>query len=106
MAQFIASHNLLFQAADCLSDLVSSMFLDSKIPADFSCKHTKTKSIVCDALGPYLKDPVVESLKSTPFNLICDESNDKGDQCKLLTVLDFSTLVQNPLLLAIWKLLV
>ena len=26
-------------------------------------------------------------LKSAPFNLMCDESNDRGDQCKLLTVL-------------------
>ena len=87
MAQFIALHNLPFQAADHLSDLVSSMFPDSKIAADFSSKHTKTKSIICDALDPYLKNPVVESLKTTPFNLMCDESNDKGDRCKLLTIL-------------------
>ena len=63
------------------------MFPDSKIAADSSCKHTKTKSIICDALDPHLKDQVVESPKSTPFNLACDESNDKGDLCKLLTVL-------------------
>ena len=87
MAQFIALHNLPFQAADHLSDLVTSMFPDSLIAADFSSKHTKTKSIICDALDPFLKEPVIDSLKSTPFNLMCDESNDKGDQCKLLTIL-------------------
>ena len=87
MAQFIALHNLPFQAADHLSDLVSSMFPDSLIAADFSSKHTKTKSIICDALDPFLKEPIIDSLKSTPFNLMCDESNDKGDQCKLLTIL-------------------
>ena len=64
------------------------MFPDSLIAADFSSKHTKTKSIICDALDPFLKEPIIDSLKSTPFNLMCDESNDKGDQCKLLTILD------------------
>ena len=41
MAQFIALHNLPFQAADHLSDLVLSMFPDSLIAADFSSKHTR-----------------------------------------------------------------
>ncbi len=84
MTQFIALHKLPFQAADHLSDLMLSMFPDSKIAADFSCKHSKTKSIICDALDPHLKQPVIDNLKATPFNLMCDESNDKG---KLLTIL-------------------
>ena len=77
IAQFIALHNLPFQAADHLSDLVPCMFPDSKIAADFSSRHTKTKSIICDALDPHLKQPVIDTLKATPFNLMCDESNDK-----------------------------
>ena len=50
MYQFIAMHNLSFQSADHLSDIVSTMFPDSKIAARFSCKHTKTKAIICDAI--------------------------------------------------------
>ena len=87
MANFIALHNLLFQTADHLSDLFSKMFPDSKIAADFACKHTKTKAICCDALDPYYKKPVVEFAKTSPFNLLCDESNDKGAAVKLLTIL-------------------
>ena len=60
MSQFIAMHNLSFQTADHLSDLVSAMFPDSKIAAGFSCKHTKTKAIICDAIEPHLKKPVVD----------------------------------------------
>ena len=70
MAQFIALHNLPFQAADHLSDLVSSMFPDSRIAADTSSKHTKTQSIICNALDPYLKEPVADLLKCAPFNLM------------------------------------
>ena len=87
MAHFIAQHNLPFQAADHLSDLMSSMFPDSKIAADFSCKHTKTKSVICDALDPYMKKPVINIVRTAPFNLLCDESNERGDSVKLLTIL-------------------
>ena len=87
MSQFIAMHNLSFQSADHLSDLVSVMFPDSKIAARFSSKHTKTKSIICDAIDPHFKKPVVDRAKISSFNLLCDESNERGDSVKLLTVL-------------------
>ena len=87
MSQFITAHNLPFQAADHLSDLFTSMFPDSRIAADFRCKHTKTKAIICDALDPHLKEPILELAKATPFNLLCDESNERGDQVKLPTIL-------------------
>ena len=63
MAKFIALHNLLFQMADHFTDLVSSMFPDSRIAADFSCKHTKTKAIICDAINPHFTKPIIEKLR-------------------------------------------
>ena len=71
MVKFIAMHNLSFKAADHLSEL---MFPDSA----FACKRTKMKCIICDALDPYTKKPVTELLKTSPFSLMCDESNDRG----------------------------
>ena len=87
MVKFIAMHNLSFKAADHFSELFPSMFPDSAIAADFARKRTKTKSIIYDALDPYMKKPVTELLKMSPFSLLCDESNDRGDSVKLLTVL-------------------
>ena len=87
MVKFLVLHNLSFKAADHLSELFPMMFPDSAIAADFSCKRTKTKAIVSDALDPYMKKPVVEILKVSPFSLLCDESNDRGDSVKLLTIL-------------------
>ena len=84
MAKFIAMHNLSFKAADHLSELLSSMFPDSAIAADFACKRTKTKT---DALDPHMKKPVLEIIRLAPFSLLCDKSNDRGDSVKLLTVL-------------------
>ena len=87
LAQFIAMHNLPFQAADHLSDLFTAMFPDSKIAAAFSSKHTKTKAIICDAIDPFLKKPLLSLLQVSPYNLLCDESNERGDKVKLLTIL-------------------
>lgn len=87
MAQFIAMHNLPFQAADHLSDLFSTMFPDSKIAAQFSSRHTKTKAIICDTIDPFLKKPIISLLQTSPYNLLCDESNERGDKVKLLTIL-------------------
>ena len=60
------------------------MFPDSRIAAKFSSKHTKTKSIICDA---HLKKPVVDEAEVFSFNLLCDESNERGDSVKLLLIL-------------------
>ncbi len=87
MSNFIAMHNLSFQCADHLSTLFGKMFPDSTIASNFSCSHTKTKAIICQALDPYHKKPVVESVRDSPFSLLCDESNEKGDSVKLLTIL-------------------
>ena len=87
MAQFIAMHNLPFEAADHLSTLFPAMFPDSKIATNFACKHTKTRAIICDALDPHYKKPIIETIREHPFNLLCDESNERGDSVKLLTIL-------------------
>ena len=87
MCNFIAMHNLSFQSADHLSDLFGVMFPDSAIASSFACKHTKTKAIICEALDPYHKKPVIECVHSAPFSLLCDESSEKGDSVKLLTIL-------------------
>ena len=84
MAQYIAMHNLPFEAADHLSKLFSAMFPDA---TDFFCKHTKTKAIICDALDPHFKKPIIETIREHPFNLLCDESNERGNSVKLLTIL-------------------
>ena len=62
------------------------MFPDSKIAAKLFSKHTRTKSIIHDAIDPHLKKPVVDRAKASSFNFLCDESNERGDLVKVLTV--------------------
>ena len=35
------------------------------------------KLIICDAMDPHLKDRVITFLRVGPFNLLCDESNER-----------------------------
>ena len=87
LSQFIALHNLSFQTFDHLSDLLASIFPDSKIASSLSCKHTKCKSIICDALDPHLKKSMVECHNLCHLTCLANESNELGDSQKLLTVL-------------------
>lgn len=80
-------HNFPFLAADHLSKLFPAMFPTLIIAGDFACMCTKTKSIICGAIDPFLKDAVVLSVRAAPFNLLWDESNEKGDSVKLLKIL-------------------
>ena len=34
-----------------------------------------------------MKDPIITLVKSSPINLLCDESNERGESAKLLTIL-------------------
>ena len=86
MAQFIAMHNLPYQAADHLSKLFPDIFPDSKIAADCSWKHKKTKAIICDTLNPNLSKCVIDTLDSV-LSIFYMMSHERGDSVKLLTVL-------------------
>lgn len=87
VTNFIAQHNLPFLAADHLSDLLTKNFLNSKIAEMYSCKRTKTVAIITDVLEPHHLKPVLNIARNTSFNLLCDESNERGADEKLLTVL-------------------
>ena len=75
MSNFNAVHNLPFQAADHLSGLFKSMFFVS------------AQAIICEALDPFHKVPVIENAVKFLFSLLCDELNKRGDSVKLLTTL-------------------
>ena len=56
MCKFVAIHNISNNGSFVPPD-------ESDVPrfSYFACRHTKTKSIVCDALDPHYKKPLVEN---------------------------------------------
>lgn len=75
---FIVEHNLPLAVADHAGPLFKSMFPDSNIAAKYGCARTKTTAIINNALSTELTEPVLMAVKTSPFTLSVDGSNDNG----------------------------
>ena len=56
------------------------MFPDSKIAQQFACSRTKTTAIIKKALSPTFSDEVVQTCRTSPFTILCDDGNDQSHQ--------------------------
>ena len=54
--------------ADHFNSLVSVMFPDSKIAAEFACARTKTAALITHALAPAANEPVLTALLTQPIH--------------------------------------
>ena len=87
-SNFIAEHNVPFTLADHFTKLCKKMFPDSEIAKGYSCGRTKTTQIISTSLH----DDVVMKCKTQPFTILCDESNDQGDnKCFVILVRLYDT---------------
>lgn len=71
-------HNIPLAVSDHLSWLVKDIFPDSKIAEEYACARTKTTCIVNRSLAPFFKSELVRAMKSGPFSIAIDGSNDNG----------------------------
>ena len=78
LAVLLAEHNVPLTIMDHLSPLLRDIFPDSKIAREFSSARTKTTCIINRALQPYFEQVLVTQMKSQPFTLAIDGSNDTG----------------------------
>jgi len=80
MAVVLAQHNLPLAIMDHLSPLFRDIFPDSKIAKGFSAARTNTLCIMNMALRPHFESILVGQMKSEPFALAIDGSNDSDLQ--------------------------
>ncbi|CAC5375019.1 unnamed protein product [Mytilus coruscus] len=91
-AYSIAEHNIPFSYADHFTKLCKVMFPDSKIATKFACGRTKATQIVKRSLAPTLQQDVIINLRTQPFSLTIDESNDRNtDKCLAILVRYFTS---------------
>ena len=86
VAVTLVSHNIPIAFADHLSPLFKECFPDSKIAKMYCSERTKTSAIINKAISPYLLNELVRNMKSKPFSLSTDGSNDTGDLFKLFSL--------------------
>lgn len=76
-SMFLCQHNLPLSTLDHLGPLMRNIFPDSQIAAKFHCGRTKTSAIV-NAIGPECLKKAEDAMKTDPFSICTDGSNDNG----------------------------
>ena len=79
LVELIAQLNLSINSADAFTEAFKTMFPDSKIAQAFSCARTKTTAIIKD-IAKVHKDSLLERMKTSPFSLSTDGSNDSNSK--------------------------
>ena len=77
MALLIVHHHTFFWLSDHLTPYIQSEFKGSKAAENFSCRRTKTATII-NCLGSHYQKELISDLRSTPFSVMLDGSNDTG----------------------------
>ena len=78
MTNLLVQHNVPLAVADHLSPLFRDIFPDSKIAKGYAAARTKTTCILNGSIAPYFKATLVDVMKSRPFSIAIDGSNDSG----------------------------
>ena len=80
MSAVLAHHNIPIAVADHLSPLFKNIFPDSEIAKAYACARTITTCILNGALAKSFRTSLIEQMKTEPFSLATDGSNDSGLQ--------------------------
>ena len=78
VANLLVQHNVPLAIADHLSPLVRDIFGDSETAQDYASARTKTTCIVNGSLAPHFRSALVNVMKSEPFSIAVDGSNDSS----------------------------
>ena len=78
MANYLVQHNIPLAVADHLGPLLRDIFPDSDIAKGYRSARTKTTCIINGSLAPYFKSELITTMKSQPYALAIDGSNDTG----------------------------
>lgn len=78
MACFLAEHNIPFNVADHLKNLIQNVCPDSKYAKELTFEKTKVQSIITNVTGKAAENQLISTLQRNKFSLIVDESTDKS----------------------------
>lgn len=76
VAVSMVEHIVPFAVADHFSPLLKECFKDSPTAQSFKSAHTKMSCIINEAVAPHFRKELVMRMRTNPFTLITDGSND------------------------------
>ena len=83
---FLVEHNIPIAIADHARQLSKEMFGDSKVSSKYGCGRTKTTSII-GCLARNTQEQITIALRSAPFAVATDGSNDRNSDCSLYPII-------------------
>jgi hypothetical protein len=87
MANLLVQHNIPLAVTDHLSPLLKDIFPDSEIAKGYASASTKTTCLINGSLAPYFRCALVNCMRTQPFAIAVDGSNDTGlDKMNPMTV--------------------
>lgn len=78
VANALVQHNIPLAVADHLSPLLKDIFPDSDIAKGYASASMKTTCMINGSLAAHFKSELVHAMKSQPFSIAVDGSNDNG----------------------------
>ena len=92
MAVLTATSNVPFSIHDRLSPTIRKVFPDSKIASQYHSASTKATCMLNEAVAPVLLGDLISIMKTHPFSLCVDGSNDSDlEQMHPITIRIFDT---------------
>ena len=73
----VAQRSVPLAFADHLSPMIREVS-DGQVAKGYSCARTKSTAILNHAVAPALKSDLVSAMRSSPFSIMIDGSNDTG----------------------------
>ena len=77
MAVMLVHHNTFFNISDHMTPYIQREFKGSSAAENFSCGRTKTSAMI-NCIGNFLQEKLVTDMRSWPFSIMIDGSNDNG----------------------------
>lgn len=78
ITNWLVQNNIPLAVTDDLSPMFKDIFPDSQIAKGYASARTKTTCILNGALAPHFRASLISAIKSAPFSLAIDGSNDAG----------------------------
>lgn len=88
LACFLAEHNISFNTANHLVDLLKTIFPDSAIAREVKLKRTRCTEVV-KTVGKCIASDLAEKLRKNKFSIIIDESTDVSTTKSLAVIVKF-----------------
>ncbi|CAG5029609.1 unnamed protein product [Parnassius apollo] len=104
LAGFLVEHNIAFQTADHMSDLINGILEDFGVEHKIAMKRTKATAVITEVIGESEKSSLDKKLKTEKFSVMPDESTDVSTHKASCIIVRYYDVEENKIVSKFWDL--